>query len=98
MTSAKTEWTWNTTYHKFDKAKSIIKEDACKKFYDETKPLYIETDVSGVGLGAAVLPARSSTSCSRDEAPDNSILRHTAFVSKSLSSVERNTATQKEKH
>ena len=37
----------------FDKAKGIIKDDACMIFYDEAKPLYIEKDVSGVGLGAA---------------------------------------------
>ena len=47
LMSAKTEWTWNETYQKMtDKAKAIINEDACMKFYDETKPLYIETDAS----------------------------------------------------
>ena len=36
LTSSKTEWSWNATYQKlFDKAKSIIKEDACMKFDDE---------------------------------------------------------------
>ena len=56
LTSARTEWTWNATCQKiFDKAKSVIKEDACVKFYDETKPCIIETDASGVGLGAALL-------------------------------------------
>ena len=30
----------------FEKTKAIIKEDACMKFNDETKPLYIETDAS----------------------------------------------------
>ena len=55
-TSAKAEWTWNTTYQKmFEEAKAIIKEDACMKFYIETKPLCIETDASGVGLGVALL-------------------------------------------
>ena len=50
LMSAKTEWTWTTTYQKmFDKAKAIMKEDACMNFYDETKPLYIETDASEVG-------------------------------------------------
>ena len=49
QTSSKTEWEWNATYQKlFNKAKSIIKEDACMKFYDETQPLYLETDMSGV--------------------------------------------------
>ena len=56
LISAKTEWTWNAIYQKmFDKAKVIINEDACMKYYDETKPLYTETDAYGVGLGAAVL-------------------------------------------
>ena len=64
---AKTEWTWNATYQKmFDKAKAIIKEDVCMKFYDETKPLHIETDASGVGLGVALLQTRSSTNSHRD--------------------------------
>ena len=42
LMSAKTKWTWDATYQKmFGKAKAVIKEDACMKFYDETKPLYI---------------------------------------------------------
>ena len=32
----------------FEETKAIIKEDACMKFYDATKALYIETDASGV--------------------------------------------------
>ena len=56
LTLAKTEWTWNTAYQKmFDKAKAIIKEDTYMKFHYKTKPLCIETDASGVGLGAAHL-------------------------------------------
>ena len=59
------------------------------KFYDETKPLHIERDASGVGLGAGQLQIRSGTSHARDETPDNSILRPIIFVSKSLSSAEK---------
>ena len=45
------EWTWNATYQNlFDKVNSIIKEGACLKFDDETQPLYLETDTSGVRL------------------------------------------------
>ena len=63
LTSSKTEWTWKTIYQMmFDKAKTIIKEDVCMKYYDETKLLYIETDASGFGLGAALLQTRSNTS------------------------------------
>ena len=72
----------------FDKAKAIIKEDACMKFYDETKPLYIETDAFEVGLGAALLQTRSKTSYPRGEVPDNSILRPIAFYNKILTRVE----------
>ena len=55
----KTERTLNTTYQMmFEKVKSTIKEDVCMKFYDETKPLYVETDASGVGLGAPLLQTR----------------------------------------
>ena len=59
------------------------------KFYDKTKPQYMETDASAVGLGTALLQTRSSTGCPRDEEPDNSILRHTTLAGKSLSSVEK---------
>ena len=62
------------------------------KFY-ETKPLYIQTDEPGVGLGAALLQTRRSTSCLREEASDNSILRPIAFASKSLSNTVKETAT-----
>ena len=31
------------------------REDACMKFYDEEKPLYLETDASDVQLGADLL-------------------------------------------
>ena len=59
------------------------------KFLDETHLLYLKTDVSGVRLGAALLQIRSGASCPRDKAPDNSILRPTAFSSRSLSSMKR---------
>ena len=58
------------------------------KFYDETQPLYLERDTSGVRIGAALLQIRSGTSCLRDKVPDNSIHRPIAFARKSLSSVE----------
>ena len=41
LISAKAEWTWNATYQKmFEEAQTVIKEDACMKFYGETKLLY----------------------------------------------------------
>ena len=84
------EWTWNATYQKiFDKAKSIIKDQACRKFYDETKPLHIEKDASEVGLGSTLLQTRSNTSCPKEEAPDNSILRPIAFTTEILTGIEK---------
>ena len=89
LTSVKTEWSWNATYKKlFNRAKSIIKADACIKFYDEFKPLYLETDASCVGLGASLLQTRYGASCPRDMVPDNNILWPIIFTSKSLSSTE----------
>ena len=58
------------------------------KFYEETKPLYIETDASGIALRAALLQTRGNTSCLMDGVPDNSILRPIAFASKILTSME----------
>ena len=84
LTSARTEWTWNAINQSiFDKAKSII-EDACMKRHDETKPLHIETNAPGVGLGDTLLQTRSNSSGQKDKAADNSILRPIAFASKSL--------------
>ena len=73
----------------FEEIKAIIKEDACMTFYNETKPLYIETDMSQVGLGANLLQTRHNMSCHRDVMPDNSILRPIAFTSKSLNGAEK---------
>ena len=63
-------WTWNASYQElFDNAKSIIKADACMKFYDNSKPLYLETDASGIGLGAALLQLHDNTVCQKGVAP-----------------------------
>ena len=43
------------------------------KFIIETKPVYIKTDTSWIGMGAALIQTRSVSSCSIDEALDNSI-------------------------
>ena len=89
LTSCKMRWTWNASYQQmFDKAKSIIKADVCMKFYNDTKPLYLETDVSGVGLGAALLQLHDNTVCQKGMAPDNIILCPIAFTSNSLTSAE----------
>ena len=42
----------------------------CMKFYDDTKPLYLETDASGVGLGSALLQMHEGTTCQKDTVPE----------------------------
>ena len=59
------------------------------KFYDDTKPLYLETDASGVGLGVALLQLCNNTACQRGMPPDNTNLHPIAFASKSLTGAEQ---------
>ena len=59
------------------------------KFYDDTKPLYLETDASRVGLGAALLQLHDNTTCQKGMAPDNTILHPITFASKSLTGAEQ---------
>ena len=54
------------------------------KFYDDNKPLYLETDTSGIGLWAALLQLRDNTTWQTHMVPDNTILCPIAFASKSL--------------
>ena len=58
------------------------------KFYGDSKPLYLETDTSGVDLGAIFLQTWEDTTCQKDMVPDNTILHPIAFASKSLTSTE----------
>ena len=58
------------------------------KFYDDIKPLYLETDASGVGLGAALLQTWEGTTCQKDMVPDSTILHPIAFASNSLTGTE----------
>ena len=37
---------------------TFIKDYACMKFYSEAKPLNLETDGSGIGLGCGILQIR----------------------------------------
>ena len=86
--SIRVVWTWNASYQAIcDKAKSLIKADIYIKFYDENKPLYLETDASGIGLGTALLQSRDGIACPKDNAPNNTILGP-LHSSKSLTSAE----------
>ena len=66
----------------------LTKDDVCMKFYDKTKPLYLESDESWIGLSATILQTRDGMTCPRDTAPDNTILRPISFASKNLTSTE----------
>ena len=89
LTLSREVWTWNVSYQGlYNKTKSLIIDEVCMKFYDETKPLYLEIDASGIGLGAALLQTRHGMTCPKDTAPDNTILRPITFASKSLTSAE----------
>ena len=57
-------------------------------FIQKLDPLYLETDTSGICLGAKLLQVREGMNCGHDKIPDNAILFTTAFTSKSLSSAE----------
>ena len=63
------------------------------EFYDETKPVYIEMDASGVGQEVALPQTRNGTSYPRDEAPHNSILRPIVFMNKSIWSMKKDSVT-----
>ena len=54
-----------------DKAKKIIKKDACMKFYDASRLLYLETDASGIGLRAGLLQVWDGMNCGCNEVPEN---------------------------
>ena len=89
LTSGKATWTWNASYQSlFNKAKLLMKSNLCKKFYKDTKPLYLETNASRVELGAALLLTQEGTTCQKDMVPDNTILHSIAFASKSLMGAE----------
>ena len=89
LTSIKVTWTWNASYQSlFVKAKLLIKSNMCMKFYNDTKPLYLKTDASRVGLGAALLQTQEGTTCQKDMVPDNTILHPIAFASISLTDTE----------
>ena len=72
----------------FNKAKLLIKVDMCMKLYDDTKPLYLETDTSRIGLGAALLQVCEGTTCQKDIVPTNTILHPITFASKSLTGTD----------
>ena len=76
LMSSRAVWMWNMSYQAlYDKNKIFNKANVYMKFYDETKPLYLKTDDSGIGLGTTLLQTRDGTTCPKDIAPDNTICR-----------------------
>ena len=64
------------------------REETHMKYYDVRKPLYLETDASGVALGTASLQVKDNLSCGYVEVPANSMHQSTTFARKSLSVTE----------
>ena len=58
------------------------------KFYNKKEPLYLETDTSGVRLGAGLLQVRDGIWFQKNEALDKVVLCPKTFASKSLTSTE----------
>ena len=53
-----------------------------------SKSLYLETDDSGICLGASLLQMQEGMDCGCSDVPDNAALCPVAFASKHLSSVD----------
>ena len=68
------------------------------EFHDETKPLYLKTDVSEIGLGAALLQTRDGTTCPKDITPDNIFSGPSHLQAKARPALNRGTATLRERH
>ena len=80
---------WNGLYQDlYNKAKRLITKNACMKFYDASKPLHLQTDASGIDLGASLMQMWEGMNCRCEEVPNNVALHSVVFASKSLSSVK----------
>ena len=50
------EYSWNATYQvAFDKLKSLVCEDTTLRYFNTKKPVTIQVDASGKGLGATLI-------------------------------------------
>ena len=68
------EYSWNATYQvAFDKLKSLVCEDTTLRYFNTKKPVTIQVNASGKGLGAALI---------QDDGP-------VAFASKALTATEQ---------
>ena len=62
----------------------------------KTSICHLEIDTSGIGLGTALLQTMDGMTCSKDAAPDNSILRQSHLQVKSWPAQKEGTVTLKE--
>ena len=89
LTLVKADWMWSRIYQDLhDRAKKILMKDACMKFYDASRPLHLEIDASGVGLGDGLLQVKDGMNCRCDEVLENTTMHPNAFTSKSPSGAE----------
>ena len=74
------EWKLIGSYQKLvDKAKALLEKNICTKFYNETRPLYLEVGACGVGLGPGLLHMKDGMNCAQDEVADNTTMGPIAF-------------------
>ena len=71
---------WNVT-RAYMKKSQEDKKDTCMKFYDAFQCIYLETDASGIRLGAGFLKLRDNINCRHDQIPDNATLCQISFAS-----------------
>ena len=91
------EYIWTGTHEQvFQRIKSAVCESTLLSYYDKTKPIFIEVDASGQGLGAVLLQGSvSSEELKQASQTDGKYLKFRnklkpiAFASKSLSEAEQ---------
>ena len=84
LTSAKADWTWKRVTRFCTPQQKDSKNDAFIEFYDVSRPLYLETDASGVSLRLRLLQIMDGMKCMYDKVSHNATLHPIAFASKSL--------------
>ena len=89
LIGADTPFTWTATHTEaFNLLKSKITDDCLIHFYDAKKPVFIECDSSGVGIGSVLLrPDTERVEYDKFGIPCN--LRPVAYASKSLTEAEQ---------
>ena len=80
---------WNQIYDElYNKVKVIIKKHGCMKFYNEKESLYLDSNASGVGLGAELLQVKNWMKCPHHKTPASMALCSITFAIKSLFNTE----------